>query len=174
MMILAAGVLAGGLYLVPVAAGVSGCVARERLRGTLDPLLSTPLGRQAILRSKVRAHAERGLVFAGGAVAGIGAAFGADGWVPGFVAGLAFGAAVLLVVGVGVWASVRAETPGRAFRLTLPAVALGLLLPVGVAAYSGSDGAPRPVVLFVLVGAGFALLGGLFGWRAGVALERGA
>ena len=139
-LMLAAGVLAGGLYLVPVAVGVSGCVAGERLRGHARPVALHPAGPAAILRSKVRAHAERGLVFAAGAAAGIGAGFGAGGWIPGLAAGLAFAAGVLLVVGLGAWVSVRCETPGRAFRLTLPAVVLGVAAARGGVEPGGGGG----------------------------------
>src|SRR4029453_964223 len=39
-LMISAGVLAAGLYLVPLAVGVAGCVAGERHRATLDPLLT--------------------------------------------------------------------------------------------------------------------------------------
>ncbi len=80
-LLMCAGVCAAGRYVLPLAVGLSGAVAGERARGTLDALLATPLDRRAILRAKVRAHAERGTGFAATAVAAVGAAFVADGGV---------------------------------------------------------------------------------------------
>jgi ABC-type transport system involved in cytochrome c biogenesis permease component len=70
-----AGVFAAGRYLLPAAVGVSGAIAGERTRGTLDALLSTALDRRAVLRAKVQAHAERGVGYAAVAVAAVGMAF---------------------------------------------------------------------------------------------------
>jgi len=74
-----AGLIASVLYLLPLTVGITGCIARERLRGTLDSLLATRLDRRRILSAKVRVHAEHGLVFAGGPQRGWGRASGLRG-----------------------------------------------------------------------------------------------
>src|SRR2546430_16661519 len=84
-----------------------------------------------MLRSKVRAHAEGGLVFAAGALTGVGCGFGADGGVRlGLAAMAALAAGFGLDVALGAWLSVRCPPPGRAFRLGLPAVLPGPRAPV--------------------------------------------
>jgi ABC-type Na+ efflux pump permease subunit len=167
--LVAAGVLAAGLYLVPLAAGVGGCVAGERLAGTLDPLLATPLGRRRVLWAKVRAHAERGLVFAGGAAGALGAGFGtAHGTAAGLAAVAAFAAGVGLVAGLGAWASVRSPTPARAFRVALPAVVLAAAAPALAWHLPGSAGVLRWAAV------AFAAGGVVSWWRAGADLNRGA
>jgi ABC-type transport system involved in multi-copper enzyme maturation permease subunit len=173
-LLVAAGVLASGLYLLPLAVGVTGCVASERFRGTLDSLLTTTLGRKKMLRSKARAHAERGLVFAGGAAAALGAGFGVDGGTRfGLAALAAFAAGVGLVVGLGAWLSVRCATPVRAFRMCLPAVVAVVGLPVIAANLKGLENAPDPMGVLAWSAAAFAVAGAVCWWRAGVELERG-
>jgi ABC-type transport system involved in cytochrome c biogenesis permease component len=173
-MLIAAGVLASGLCLLPLAVGVTGCVAGERQRGTLESLLATTLGRRRMLGSKVRAHVERALVFAAGAAAALGAGFGTDGGPRfGLAAVAAFVAGFGLVVGFGAWLSVRCDTPVRAFRLCLPVVVLTVALPVFVWNFTQWDRTGRPVQVLAWVAAVFAVLAGLFYWRAGAGLERG-
>ena len=172
-MLIAAGVLASALYLLPLVIGATGCVAGERFQGTLDALLSTPLSRREVLRSKLRAHAERGLVFAGGAAASLGAGFGADGGVQlGLIAVSAFGGGVGLILGLGAWLTVRCATPVRAFRLALPALILVVGTPVFAWNLPERDGLPTPGETLALVAAITAVVGGLLWWRAGVDFER--
>jgi ABC-type Na+ efflux pump permease subunit len=170
-----AGVLAAGLYLLPLAVGVAGCVAGERHRGTLDPLLATPLGRRGVLFSKVRAHAEQGLVFAVGAATAVGCGFGADG-------GLRLGAAAIaallggfaLVVTLAAWLSVRCETPVRAFRLALPAVVLVIGLPALVRNWIAWESVGDAVAVLGWAAGLFAAAAAVLWWRAGAELSRGA
>jgi ABC-type transport system involved in multi-copper enzyme maturation permease subunit len=170
----AAGVLASGLYLVPLAVGATGCVAGERSRGTLDALLLTAVGRRGVVWSKVRAHAERGLVFAGVAAAALGAGFGADsGAKLGLAAVAAFAGGVALVAGLGAWLSVRCATPARAFRLCLPAVVAVIGLPVVVWNVAAWDRPTRPAEVLAYTAAAFAALGLALGWRAGAELGKG-
>jgi ABC-type transport system involved in multi-copper enzyme maturation permease subunit len=173
-MLIAAGAFASGLYLLPLAIGATGCIAGERFRGTLDALLTTSLGRRRMLQSKVRAHAERGLVFAAGAATALGAGFGADGgaWF-GAAAIAAFASGVAFVLGLGAWLSVRCETPLRAFRLCLPAVVAVVGLPVLVWNLTEWDDTTQPTEAFAWTGAAFAVLGLIFWWRAAAELERG-
>ena len=126
-----AGMFAAGLYLVPLAVGVSGCIAGERHRATLDSLLTTALCRRRILWSKVRAHTENGLVFGVGAITAVGCGFCADGGARlGLAAMAALTAAFAVVVALAAWLSVRCATPVRAFRLCLPAVIFAIPLPI--------------------------------------------
>jgi hypothetical protein len=173
-MLLATGVLAGALYLLPLAIGVSGCVAGERFRGTLDPLLATPIGRWRVLRSKVRAHAERGLGFAGTAAAALGAAFGADGgtWV-GLAAVAWFAGGVGLVIGLGAWLSVRCAAPARGFLFALPAVVAVVALPVFLWKFTNWEQTARSAGLLAWGAAAFALAAMVLWWRAGTELNRG-
>jgi ABC-type Na+ efflux pump permease subunit len=172
--LVAAGVLAAGLCLVPLAVGVTGCVAGERQRATLESLLATTLGRRRLLWSKVRAHVERTLVFAVGAIAALGSGFGVDGgWRFGLAAAAAFAGGLVLVLGYGAWLSVRCETPARAFRLCLPAVALTVALPVIVWSFTEWTDTAPPTRVLAYVAAASAVVGGLFLWRAGAELESG-
>jgi ABC-type transport system involved in multi-copper enzyme maturation permease subunit len=173
-MLLAAGVFAGALYLLPLAAGVTGCVAGERFRGTLDPLMATPVGRRRVLRSKVRAHAERGLGFAGAAAAALGAGFGADGGTRLGLAAVAwFAAGVGLVIGLGAWLSVRCALPVRGFLFAVPAVVAVVVLPVFVWQFTDWEDAARSAELLAWGAAAFALAAVVLWWRAGAELERG-
>lgn len=175
VLLVAAGLLAAGLYLLPLAVGVTGCVAGERFRGTLDSLLAAPLDRRRVLRSKVRAHAERGLVFAGGAAAALGSAFGTEIDVRTGVAALAaFAAGVGLVVGFGAWLSVRCATPVLAFRLCSPAVLVAVSLPALAWWAPTREFGVGPAELLAWGAAACVLLGAAFWWRAGAELERGA
>jgi hypothetical protein len=174
-MMVAAGVLAAGLYLVPLAVGVTGCVAGERYRATLDSLLVTLLPRRKVLRSKVRAHAEGGLVFGVGALTGVACGFGADGGVRlGLAAMAAAAAGFWLVAALGAWLSVRCATPVRAFRLCLPAVVLAVGWPV--LARNAIDWRDTAGVVSVLAwtAVGLAVAGAVLWWRAEAGLERGA
>ena len=172
--LMVAGLIASVLYLLPLAVGVTGCIAGERLRGTLDSLLTTALDRRRILAAKARVHAEHGLVFAGGAATGLGAGFGAEGGVQLAIAAVAaFAGGTAFVVGVSAWLSVRCATPAVAFRLCVPAIAAVVGLPV-LAWYFANWENVRPITeLFVWSAGGFGLLGGVMWWRAGVNLERG-
>ncbi len=161
-MLVAAGVFAAGLYLLPLAVGVTGSVAGERFRGTLDSLLTTTLGRRKMLWSKLRAHAERGLVFAGGAAAALGAGFSADGgaWF-GLAAVAAFASGVGLVIGLGAWLSVRCATPVQAFRLCMPAVVAVVGLPVLAWNITDWQDTTRPTELLAWTAGGFTVVGAL-------------
>jgi ABC-type transport system involved in multi-copper enzyme maturation permease subunit len=175
---LGAGVFAAGRYLFPVAVGVSGCVAGERFRGTLDVLLSTPLSRRGVLRAKLQAHAERGLGFATAAAAGVGMAFTSDGGIP---LGAATAVLVLagfgLVIGLGAWLTVRCPTDARAFRLLLLPVVLVVGWPVGVwNAPRGDAGiSADELTTWLLIASGVSVAAGLaLWWHAGRVLERGS
>ncbi|MFM8275220.1 MAG: ABC transporter permease subunit, partial [Gemmata sp.] len=174
-LLVCAGVLAAGRYLLPLAAGLGGAIAGERFRGTLDALLATPLDRRALLRAKVQAHAERGAVFAATAAAAVGMGFIAD---AGARVGLAAAALALsatgLVIALGAWLTVRCASDVRAFRLLLPVATLAAGWPIGAWALAGAE--PGPEALFcgftgaagVCAAAGVALW-----WLAGRALSRG-
>src|SRR5262249_31692158 len=130
-LLIVAGTLAAGLYLFPLTVGISGCVAGERQRGTLDSLLATPLSRRSILLSKLRARAASSLVFGIGAITGIGCGFGADGGLRlGLVAMAAMAAGFLFTIALAAWLSVRCDSAVRALRLSLPALVLVIGLPV--------------------------------------------
>jgi ABC-type transport system involved in multi-copper enzyme maturation permease subunit len=120
---LMAGVLASSLFLIPVSIGISGCVAGERHRQTLDSLLMTAQPRRTILWSKVRAQIEAWLVIGVGAVTAIGCAFAAEGGIEcGFVAMAALVAGFWVACAWGAWFSVRCAHSWHAFRVTLPVV----------------------------------------------------
>jgi ABC-type transport system involved in multi-copper enzyme maturation permease subunit len=179
-LLVCAGVLAAGRYLLPLAVGVSDAIAGERLRGTLDALLATPLDRRTVLGAKVRAVAERGSVFAAVAVTAVGMAFTADGGVR-----LGAAAAVLvlcgfgLVIGAGAWLTVRRPTDTRAFRLLLPIAVAAVGWPVGVRNLlpTGPEEMVIPPELLAPALLGAAGVCGATGlvlwWLAGRALERG-
>ncbi len=170
----AAGMFAAGLYLVPLAVGVAGCIAGERHRATLDSLLTTALRRRRILWSKVRAHTESGLVFGVGAITAVGCGFGADaGWRLGLSAMAAVAATFALVIALAAWLSVRCATPMRAFRLCLPVVVLAIPLPMLVRNWIVWSEIGRAVTLLTWVAAICAAGAMVFWWRAGVELERG-
>ncbi len=176
-LLMGAGVLAAGRYLLPLCVGLSGVIAGERFRGTLDSLLTTPLSRRGVLRAKVQAHAERGVGFATAAAAGTGMAFTADGGVQlGAAAAALVLAGIGLTIGLGAWLTVRCATDARAFRLQVPFVVVIVGWPVGVWNWLRSDSAPPPELLatglFVSAGAG-ALAGLVLWWHAGRILERG-
>ncbi len=132
-LLVSAGLFASGRYLLPLAVGLSGAIAGERFRRTLDPLLCTALDRRAVLRAKAQAHLERGTAFAVFAVAAVGMAFTAD-------AGIGLGAAAAglvvggfgFVVALGGWLTVRCPSDTRAFQLLLPFAVLAVGWPVGV------------------------------------------
>jgi ABC-type transport system involved in multi-copper enzyme maturation permease subunit len=176
-LLMSAGVLAAGRYLLPLAVGLSGIIAGERFRGTLDALLATPLSRRGVLRAKVQAHAERGLGFATAAAAGTGMAFTAEG---GVQSGAAAAALVLagigLVIGLGAWLTVRCASDTRAFRLLLPVVMLVVGWPVGVWTLLRSDAgvSAEDLTRWLFVSAGACGVAALaLWWHAGRALERG-
>ncbi|MBP3954178.1 ABC transporter permease subunit [Gemmata sp. G18] len=126
-----AGVLAAGRYLLPLAVGLSGAIAGERFRGTLDVLLATTLDRRTVLRAKVQAHAERGTAFAAIAVAAVGMAFIADAGIRVGLAAAGLAAlAIVLVIALGAWLTVRCPSDSRAFRLSLPITMLVVGWPV--------------------------------------------
>jgi ABC-type Na+ efflux pump permease subunit len=172
--LMAGAVLASGVYLVPLALGVAGMIARERERQTLDSLLSVPLDRRATLFAKLRAHAVRAWPLGATAVVAVGLAFAAEGgtWL-GLAAGTAALAGVGLVVGLGAWLSVRCSGSLRAFRLLLPAVVVVVGLPVGV--WNGIDWAKAGPWAWGYGSAAVAFgLAGLVFWRRAVReLERG-
>ena len=173
-LLVTAGILASGLYLLPLAVGVTGVVAGERFRATLDSLLATPMSRRRMLRSKVRAHAERGLAFAGGAAIALGAGFGADGGTRlGLAALAALAAGTGLVVALAAWLSVRCPTPVLALRLCMPAVVIVVGLPIVVWYLIDWENLAPAVRLLTWTAAAFALAAAILWWRAGAAGERG-
>lgn len=172
--LIVAGTLAAGLYLLPLTVGIAGCVARERQRGTLDSLLATPLSCRSILWSKLRAHAESGLVFGVGAITGIGCGFGADGGSRlGLAAMAATTAGFLFAIALTAWLSVRYDSAVRAFRLALPALLLVIGLPVLIRNLIRWNDLNPSIAVFEYA-AGLCLVGALFAWwRAEVELKRG-
>ena len=101
-MLTSGGVFAAGLYLIPAAIGLSGAVARERQRQTLETLLTLPTTRAEILRAKVRAAVESGWWWPVVAAAAVGAAFGVtEGWAFGLGVGGCVLAGCGFVVGLG-------------------------------------------------------------------------
>jgi ABC-type transport system involved in multi-copper enzyme maturation permease subunit len=173
-LMISAGVLAAGLYLLPLAVGVTGCVAGERHRATLDPLLTTSLDRRQTLRSKVRAHTESGLAFGVGSLTGIACGFGADGGARlGLAAMVAVAAGIALVVALAAWLSVRCATPARAFRLCLPAIVAAVGLPVLVRYRIDWERVAPSVAVFAWAAGICVVLAAGFWWRAGRELDRG-
>jgi ABC-type Na+ efflux pump permease subunit len=172
-LMITAGVLAAGLYLIPVAVGVAGCVAGERHRATLDPLLMTLLDRRQMLRSKVRAHTENGLVLGVGSVTGVACGFGADGGAPlGFAAMAALACGFALVAALAAWLSVHCATPVRAFRLSLPAIVAALGLPVIVRSRIDWVQVDPASEIFAWAAGICAVLAGGLWWSAGRDFER--
>jgi ABC-type transport system involved in multi-copper enzyme maturation permease subunit len=173
----AAGVFAAGRYLLPLSVGLSGAVAGERFRGTLDALLSTPLDRRGILRAKVHAHAERGTPFVAVAFAAVGMAFTADADIRLGASGAALVlAGVALVIGAGAWLTVRSATDVRAFRLLLPVAVLAVGWPVGAWSLLRFDAdVPRELLVRAMLFAAIAsaVAGAAFWLLAGRKLERG-
>jgi ABC-type Na+ efflux pump permease subunit len=170
------GVVFSGLFLVPIAIGLSAAVARERHRKTLDALFSIPEDRRVILRAKVRAVAERGWWRGPAAVAVVGTAFAVDG---GLLLGLTAAAFVAaggwLVVGLGVWLTVRCPTEVRALRFLVPVVVVVVGAPVGVwnsIDWYDPSGPDKAAVRFAVSAAGFALAGTALWKRAGQELDR--
>ncbi|HEY1190639.1 MAG TPA: ABC transporter permease subunit, partial [Gemmata sp.] len=176
-LLMSAGVFAAGRYLLPVAVGVSGAIAGERFRGTLDALLMTPLDRRAVLRAKVRAHAERGTGFAAVAITGVGMAFIADlGVRVGAAAALLSAAGIGFVIALGAWLTVKCAGDVRAFRLVLPVTVLVVGWPVVVWNLPRNDPALPPELLFgALLAVGCAIGTAATGlwWQAGRVLVRG-
>jgi hypothetical protein len=128
-----------------------------------------------MLRSKVRAHAERGLAFAGGAAIALGAGFGADGGTRLGLAALgALAAGTGLVVALAAWLSVRCPTPALALRLCMPAVVTVALLPVFVWYLIDWENLVPAMQALTRIAAGFAIAAATLWWRAGAAVERGA
>ena len=176
-LLLSAGVFAAGRYLLPLAVGVSGAIAGERFRNTLDILLSTTLDRRAILRAKVQAYAERGTVFAAVAVAAIGMAFIADAGIrAGLAAAVLASTGIAFVLALGSWLTVRCSGDVRAFRLLLPVTMLVVSWPVAAWSFASGEFAVPPEVLFrgFLIAAGVcAVVAAVLWWRAGSVLSRG-
>lgn len=173
-LMLTAGVLAAGLYLIPLAVGVAGCVAGERHRATLDPLLMALFDRRRMLRSKVRAHLESGLAFGVGSVTGVACGFGADGGASlGFAAMAALACGFALVTALAAWLSVHCATPVRAFRLSLPAIVAALGLPVIVRNQIDWLRVDPAIEIFAWTAGICAVLAGGFWWSAGRELEHG-
>lgn len=169
-----AGLLAAGLYLFHLTVGVTGCVAGERSRKTLDSLLMTLLPRRSILWSKVRAHMEGRLVFGVGSVTAIGCGFGAEwGIAIGFAAMAAMVAGFWFTTACGAWLSVRCPTHGRAFRLCLLPVVLTLALPIRAWDMADRNNIEPTIAALSWTTAILAVLGCLIWWRAVIELKRG-
>jgi ABC-type transport system involved in multi-copper enzyme maturation permease subunit len=163
----AAGVVFAGLFLVPSAVGVSGCIAGERQRGTLDSLLLTLLPRRAILWAKVRAHLEHWLVFAVASLTATGCGFSAA---AGFDCGLAVTAAVAagfwFATASAAWFSVRAKSPGQALSWCLaPATGVGVMPLVFWTLVSGADTVAATAGAMWTAGV-LTALGAVAWWRA--------
>lgn len=170
----AAGMFAAGLYLIPLTVGVTGCVAGERRRATLDSLLTTPLPRRQILLSKMHAYVESGLIFGIGALTAVGCGFTADGgWRLGLTAMAAMAAIFALVPTLALWFSVRCESPVRAFRLSSLPVILAIPLPLLVRNWIDWNAIDRSVTVLGCSAVLFAITAALLWWRAGVDLEQG-
>lgn len=176
-LLMSAGVFAAGRYLLPVAVGVSGAIAGERFRGTLDALLATPLDRRAVLRAKVQAHTERGSAFAAVAIAAVGMAFIPElGVRIGAAAALLSAAGIGFVIALGAWLTVRCAGDVRAFRLLLPVTMLATGWPAAVWNLPrGNPALPPELVFHGLLGAACVCgtAGALLWWSAGRALVRG-
>ena len=170
------GVVFSGLFLIPTAVGLAAAVARERHRKTLDALLAIPFDRRDILRAKVRAVVERGWWWCPLAVAATGFGFGADGgWLAGVAAAGYVAAGSWLVVGLGVWLTVRCPTELRALRFLVPVVVVVVGAPVG--AWNATDwydasGPAATAARLGLAAVGFALAGTMLWNRAGKELDR--
>jgi ABC-type Na+ efflux pump permease subunit len=173
-LLVAAGAIAGWLYLLPLAVGVTGCVAGERFRGTLDALLTTALDRRGILGAKVRVQIEQRLGFAAWAAAALGAGFGAEG---GPALGLAvvagFGAGAGLVVALGAWLTVRCATPVTAFRMCLPALVAVGAIPVLAWYFTDWEHPGRATAVLAWGACGSLIATAACAWRAGAEMERG-
>lgn len=176
-LLMSAGVFAAGRYLLPVAVGVSGAIAGERFRRTLDALLATPLDRRAVLRAKVQAHTERGSAFAAVAVAAVGMAFIPElGIRIGAAAALLSAAGIGFVIALGAWLTVRCAGDVRAFRLLFPVTMLATGWPAAVWNLPRGDPALPPELVFRgLLGAAGAcgVAAVVLWWAAGRALAQG-
>lgn len=174
-MLLAGATFSGGVFLIPLAAGLAGAVARERQRQTLEVLLTLPAPRQAILRAKVRAVLERWWWLGPVTVLATGLSFGADGGWPLGLAAAGFSlAGAWLVVGWGAWLTIRCPTEVWAFRLLMPAVVLVFGAPVGVWNWTDWREPTASVAGLAAGAAAFAVAGTLAWRRACRALEQAA
>lgn len=162
-----------GAYLVPCGIGLAAVIARERHKKTLDTLLSLPMSRREILRTKVRSVLERAALLVPAAVLGPGIAFGAErDWQLGVAAsGFVIGG-IILVIGFGTLLSVKCPTEVRALRLLAPVVVIVLGVPVAV--WNAGNAIAFHWALIDLTGFGLlACAAGLFSWRqANRLLER--
>ncbi|MCI0702743.1 MAG: ABC transporter permease [Planctomycetia bacterium] len=176
-LLVGAAMFATGRYLLPLTVGVTGAIAGERRRGTLDVLLSTTLARGAILRAKVWAHAERGLIFAAGAIAALGMAFIVDGGVRlGLAAAALVVSGIWLVIALGAWLTVRCATDVRAFRFLLPVTVLVIGWPAGVwnlLVAEPNISAGRVLWGLLIASGACAVIGAVFWWLACMRLNRG-
>jgi ABC-type Na+ efflux pump permease subunit len=172
--LLTAGILMAVLYLVPLVAGISFCVAGERQRQTLESLLMTSIPRYSILWSKVRAHLERWLGFGVAAVAAIGCDFGAVGGVTcGIIVMAAVAAGFWWVTAYSAWLTVHSPTPGRAFWLCILPLLGVIALPLLVwSLIDWSDPIPTITTLYWITSI-LVALGCIAWWRAVVELNRG-
>ncbi|MFO0822191.1 MAG: ABC transporter permease subunit [Gemmataceae bacterium] len=171
-LLMLAGTMAGGLYVLPLAVGVTDSIAGERLRGTLDSLLVSLLDRRQLLWAKVRAHAEHGLGFAVWAASSLGAGFGTEGGISlGFAMMAVFASGCVFIVGLGSWLSVRCSTPLKAFRLCLPALLTVGACPLLAWGFTNWENNTRTTTALVACAVSFVLAGGLFAWRAGAELD---
>ena len=172
-LVMTGGTVLAGVYLFPAAVGLASAVARERRRNTLESLLSLPLDRRFVLRTKVRAAVERGWWWAPVAVGAAGVSFAADGgWRLGLAAAGFVLAAGAFVIGLGAYLTVRSPSEVRAFRFVIPAVVLAVGAPVGV--WNATDWV-QPVWSEAGLGAGAAALAAsaaVCWWLAGRALDR--
>jgi hypothetical protein len=167
-----AGTVAGLLYLLPVAVGVTDSIAGERFRGTLDGLLTSLLNRRQLLWAKVRVQVEHGLGFAVWAAASLGAGFGSEGGISlGFAMIAAFVGGIAFVVGLGAWLSVRCATPVKAFRLCLPALLTVGIFPLLAWFFIDWDSTASAAVVIAVCAVVFAIAGSVFAWRAGDEME---
>lgn len=176
-LLLSAGVLAAGAYLFPVAVGVSGAVAGERERRTLETLLATAFHRRSVLRAKVQAQVERGTGLAAVAVTAVGMAITADHGIRlGSMAAVLMMAGMVFVIAAGAWLTVRCAHEWRAFRFLFPLAMLSVSWPWGgkaVLQYS-PDVSPEGVFRgFVALSLVAVVAASLFWWLAERKLDCG-
>ncbi len=155
---------------VLVAVGVSGAIAGERERHTLETLLATAFQRRSVLRAKVQAQVERGTGLAAVAVTAVGMAITADHGIRlGSMAAVLMMAGMVLVVAAGAWLTVRCARKWRAFRFLFPVAMLSVIWPWGVKAVLqyGQDVSSEEVFRgLVVLSTATMVAAGLFWWLA--------
>jgi ABC-type transport system involved in multi-copper enzyme maturation permease subunit len=159
------GTVAAGLYLIPVAVGLAGVIAKERHKRTLESLLTVPLSRREILWRKVRVILRCNLAWGILAVSATGLAFFADKtWPVGLAAAVFTFGNACLAIGLGAWLTVRCVTEMRALRLLIPVTVLAIGAPVGLR--NGIDWfRPQALMTWLLLVGIVSGLAGMLLWR---------